>query len=397
MSLSLIDFIQANIGGVDIDELLSRVEQRRQDVARLRQQQRDHQLQLQSTIAHADVDSSSESECTALTSSQMDISSLSQFICPEFISFPRTRSRSYCILDILRRNHLEPTASSQALFHFPFSPSGFQAALLAHMRWQRQLVGHKTGLLVLATALGKTILAILDIESEIMELAWMARRRLELYQDMNCESEQVFTPKRRRLLQNQDQLSAIDAQVQSEFSGFFNLHNSACACAQHHLAADHPDRFSMTDEARQDYANPTVISSPEIDTHALFHDKVPAPPPPNVFRFLFLVHSKAIRDTTMAKFQQHFAWWFKTGAFVKVEDKTDEHTLSRASFMFCLLQSFDKVPDRIVRSITHVVYDEVHHALAETWATVLNKLQQQPSLVYLLGITATLSHRFVAV
>jgi hypothetical protein len=121
--------------------------------------------------------------------------------------------------------------------------------------------------------------------------------------------------------------------------------------------------------------------------------RVPPPPPPTAFRCLFLVHTNAILEASFAKFLQHFGWWLKPGALQKIEHGTDPSVLSRASFIFCLLQSFDKLPEHIVETTTHVIFDEVHHALADTWGNCLTTLQRQPALVYLLGITATLSHR----
>ena len=48
-----------------------------------------------------------------------------------------------------------------------FVASPFQEAILNHMASVRELTGHSYGLCILATALGKTILAILDIERQI--------------------------------------------------------------------------------------------------------------------------------------------------------------------------------------------------------------------------------------
>ena len=49
-----------------------------------------------------------------------------------------------------------------------FAPSGFQLALLEHVSWVRRQVGHSTGLLVMATALGKTVFCILDIQRQFV-------------------------------------------------------------------------------------------------------------------------------------------------------------------------------------------------------------------------------------
>ena len=49
-----------------------------------------------------------------------------------------------------------------------FSPSPFQKALLGHVARVRDHVGHRTGLLVMATALGKTVFCILDIQRQFL-------------------------------------------------------------------------------------------------------------------------------------------------------------------------------------------------------------------------------------
>ena len=49
-----------------------------------------------------------------------------------------------------------------------FCPSSFQKALLSHVTRVRQDVGHCTGLLVMATALGKTVFCILDIHRQFV-------------------------------------------------------------------------------------------------------------------------------------------------------------------------------------------------------------------------------------
>ena len=51
--------------------------------------------------------------------------------------------------------------------HRRYFPSTFQAAILWHIDWQRRLNGHRIGLTVMATACGKTICCILDIEKEL--------------------------------------------------------------------------------------------------------------------------------------------------------------------------------------------------------------------------------------
>jgi hypothetical protein len=52
-----------------------------------------------------------------------------------------------------------------------FNPSPFQKRLLDHVAYVRAEVGHSTGLLVMATALGKTVFCMLDIQRQFQELS----------------------------------------------------------------------------------------------------------------------------------------------------------------------------------------------------------------------------------
>jgi superfamily II DNA or RNA helicase len=118
---------------------------------------------------------------------------------------------------------------------------------------------------------------------------------------------------------------------------------------------------------------------------------------PLPFRFLFLVHSIAIRDEAMRKFKQHFStsvFGFQTRSFLSVEDagKITEQEHENAHFTFCLFQSFEGLPKRIVQRYTHCVIDEVHHVVAPTYKIVYDTLLSSKALTYMLGMTATLMH-----
>ena len=64
-----------------------------------------------------------------------------------------------------------------------YLPSTFQSSILYHIEWQRKLVGHRIGLIIMATAMGKTILAILDIEKELNDI----HTTLGTEYGINCE------------------------------------------------------------------------------------------------------------------------------------------------------------------------------------------------------------------
>eukprot|EP01090_Pellita_catalonica_P002420 TRINITY_DN12001_c0_g1_i1.p1 TRINITY_DN12001_c0_g1~~TRINITY_DN12001_c0_g1_i1.p1 ORF type:complete len:429 (+),score=63.12 TRINITY_DN12001_c0_g1_i1:106-1287(+) len=67
--------------------------------------------------------------------------------------------------------------------------------------------------------------------------------------------------------------------------------------------------------------------------------------------------------------------------------------LAHAQFIFCLFQSFQKLPEKIVAEVTHIVLDEVHHILAHTYKRTFEQLLQNRYVLYILGMTATLLHK----
>eukprot|EP00960_Hanusia_phi_P031252 749183-Hanusia_phi.AAC.1 len=75
-----------------------------------------------------------------------------------------------------------------------FSPSPFQVALLQHVDKVRAHLCHQVGLLVMATALGKTIFCILDIERQLRKSeAELEEERREREQDVSVRSLQQGT------------------------------------------------------------------------------------------------------------------------------------------------------------------------------------------------------------
>jgi superfamily II DNA or RNA helicase len=218
-----------------------------------------------------------------------------------------------------------------------YCASEFQMAILNHMQTVREFYGHKIGAMVLATGLGKTILVILDIEHELQQIKNDTDSNLCIVEQSKIIKQCGIGTKPRLII------------------------------------VRNPKRVRLD--------------------HAIEHTKQHQKP---LFRFLFLVHSKPIRDEAVNKFKRHFtaAFKFPPSAFLSVEDAIIEDTsFDRAQFIFCLFQSFDRIPTHIVKSITHCVMDEVHHLVAHTYNRVYEILYSVKSLTYMLGMTATLTHR----
>jgi len=110
------------------------------------------------------------------------------------------------------------------------------------------------------------------------------------------------------------------------------------------------------------------------------------------FRMIFIVHTKSIRDTSYVKFKRHFSATYNLAPsnFTRVDRLTSDTEIKAARFVFCLYQSFDRLPDY---EFTHVIIDEVHHLLAETWKRVHETFANSHTCQYMLGMTATLRHR----
>ncbi|KAL0481206.1 hypothetical protein AKO1_012650 [Acrasis kona] len=197
--------------------------------------------------------------------------------------------------------------------HFPdlidgrFVSSEFQTVILNHMQAVRDFTGHKNGVIVLATGLGKTVLVILDIEREI------SKHKEKLNKKVYCNMivKQPSQPgAKRRLL----------------------------------------------------FVKPNTPAKDKFN-----------------FRLLFLVHSKQIRDEASRKFKQHFGKLdYRKESFLVVDES---------------ITTFDRIPKNIVDTCTHCIVDEVHHLLAHTYNRVHETLSKSSCMKYMLGITATLTHR----
>jgi hypothetical protein len=115
---------------------------------------------------------------------------------------------------------------------------------------------------------------------------------------------------------------------------------------------------------------------------------------------LFLVHTRAIRDGAFDKFRRHFCplGFDRTAAFVNISESSGKGVMApemfrEASFIFCLFQSFEKLPEKVVQKVTHVVVDECHHLLATSYGSIFSTLRRCARIQYCLGMTATLRHR----
>ncbi len=70
---------------------------------------------------------------------------------------------------------------------------------------------------------------------------------------------------------------------------------------------------------------------------------------------LFMVHTRAIRDAACDKFQRHFEplGYHRKTAFVNVSEAMGKGVLpaelfQAATFIFCLFQSFERLPQKVL-------------------------------------------------
>jgi superfamily II DNA or RNA helicase len=219
-----------------------------------------------------------------------------------------------------------------------FAASDFQKALVNHIEHYRVQYEQKLGLVVISTGLGKTILAILLLQEQI------ERHQLEL-------TLRIFPEKPAIVMKANDQ---------------------------------QPKKPRL------------IIMNAKRKREEMLKKKP-------LFCFLFLVHSKLIRDGSFAKFKEHFiVFGFPESSFINVDqsESISKASLENKQFIFCLFQSFDKIPEEFIRNnITHVCIDEVHHLVATTYnqvfTTLTSSLHNEGDLGirFILGMTATLHHR----
>eukprot|EP00743_Colponemidia_sp_Colp-15_P011721 GILK01013150.1.p1 GENE.GILK01013150.1~~GILK01013150.1.p1 ORF type:complete len:1299 (+),score=284.68 GILK01013150.1:44-3940(+) len=316
-----------------------------------------------------------------------------------------------------------------------FKPSLFQQTILAHMEWQRKQLQHRTGLAVMATALGKTILAILDIHREIEQMFVEPVATVATTDSKTVESIPMATqkPVRKRLglsgrrpLQRTLVMSSsstatgvTSSRVESddELAGPVKRQKTTAETSSTGphvvLSPVKPKVFasskSTTDVADVAKVKQSTVAWQQWTCLCRIHSSIPvqaevdsslnAAADPS-FRFLFLVHTRAIRDTAFVKFRRHFTSEstqrrFSASNFFNVESGVDctGSILDSVRFVFCLFQSFDRLPPAFASTVTHVVIDEAHHLLAVTYRQIFNSLIELKSLRYMLGMTATLFHR----
>eukprot|EP00742_Colponemidia_sp_Colp-10_P012330 GILJ01013828.1.p1 GENE.GILJ01013828.1~~GILJ01013828.1.p1 ORF type:complete len:1251 (-),score=234.17 GILJ01013828.1:182-3505(-) len=312
-----------------------------------------------------------------------------------------------------------------------FKPSLFQQNILAHMEWQRTQLQHRTGLAVMATALGKTILAILDIHREIeqMFLGTVATAGSKTAESVPTVTQKPVRkrlglsgrrPLQRTLVMSSSSSAATSAstsRVESddELAGPVKRRKTTAETAStgSHVvlspvkpkvvasksSSDVTDVKHSTVAWQQWTCSCRVHSSYSVQA-AVDSSLTPSASQEPSFRFLFLVHTRAIRDTAFVKFRRHFTCEsihrrFTASSFFNVEAGVDcaGSIVDSVRFVFCLFQSFDRLPPSFVSTVTHVVIDEAHHLLAVTYRQIFNSLIELKSLRYMLGMTATLFHR----
>ncbi|KAG9391587.1 Helicase conserved C-terminal domain [Carpediemonas membranifera] len=271
-----------------------------------------------------------------------------------------------------------------------YTPSEFQAHILNHINKVRKMVHHNVGLLVMATALGKTVVVALDIERQIRMLA-------EQYYHGSAGT--AF---------DADDIEAILADDIGGLDGYEEEPEPVLFMGENGL------------EALPASSMPALPApKPQPRSQKLFLDAMHNPD--FQFTMLFLVHTTAIRDNALKTFQFHMKGLGlkEDGFFFQVKNKSGmselcalfrenviAHTSVRPRFIFTTFQtvhSFSqelatadgvapKMPDVLAKRITHVVVDEVHHLLAHTFSGVYRFLKTAQN-GYMLGMTATLRHR----
>ncbi len=116
---------------------------------------------------------------------------------------------------------------------------------------------------------------------------------------------------------------------------------------------------------------------------------------------LFLVHSREIALAAHSKFKRHFAALNLAGyppSAIANLCEADGLAQLRASpsairMAFGLFQGYSNIPAGWLASVTHVIIDEAHHAMAPTYRAVVGEVTGGPRVEYVLGMTATLLHR----
>ncbi|KAL0237654.1 hypothetical protein PCE1_001048 [Barthelona sp. PCE] len=115
-------------------------------------------------------------------------------------------------------------------------------------------------------------------------------------------------------------------------------------------------------------------------------------------RLVFLVHTRAIRDSALKKFKQHFdgRHGVTSAHFCVFENGISASHLSKCRFIFALHQSanhfFSSQYSAFASRVTHIVFDEAHHMVAPSYSRLFGRLCKLPHVKYVLGMTATPYH-----
>ena len=328
-----------------------------------------------------------------------------------------------------------------------YGPSSFQNAILWHMDWQRKFNGNKIGLIIMATGMGKTILAILDIERELYN---MIQENTKKTSNTNINKNKKINQKKSKM--NKDTIVAnnemeiendtdanmggkddSDKNEANKNGGYWRPRRRFATAKNIDLRKDSSNSSNNQNSENRSENNENVDSNNNgcqlewyikgecpckchceinlneiesrkqmIENEENSNDNKNLNKNESEFCLLFIVHTKAIRNGAFLKFKKHFQslYHMPNDLFVKIESSTTNFEIRKAKFIFCLFQSFDRLLNyhktTVLKKISHVIIDEVHHLLAQTWLTIDETLKNQqicPSLQYYLGMTATLQHR----
>ncbi|GIQ81552.1 hypothetical protein KIPB_002528 [Kipferlia bialata] len=243
--------------------------------------------------------------------------------------------------------------------HIGFGPSELQNAVLSHAcsTWMHKETdkgkGCESGVVVMATGLGKTVLSIL-----------LVQRHLHMYGAGYGYFPSAPVRREATKAHETSKTSKTSKDLQTGGEGGRLLAERENKC-----------RFGKGERERGDSAWERSIQ----------HGSKPQ------FCVLFLVNAVFIRDQVAAKFERHFS---------EMDRRLTYHTVSgmdssvpyAPNFVFCLFQSYSKLPESVLSWVTHVVVDECHHCVAPSYRPIIEGLRKRPRVSFMLGCTATLLH-----
>ncbi len=280
-----------------------------------------------------------------------------------------------------------------------FMPSEFQRRVLEHISSVRQVVHHKRGLLVMATALGKTVVVALDIERELLALSTSYFGHPSVAPFEGHDIERIMEDNVRGVTKRPTDPPGIF------IMGFDGLDVIEMPSQRVAPTYDSDDSEPATPRRVEPISN--IAAAMKKSDFA--------------FTMLFLVHTTSIRDAAYEKIKFHMkglgvkddAYYLNlagatSSAHLKAcyqvtsgHRKTSHFSAMRPRFVFSTFQQFNasfikgesSVGKSFIDSVTHVIFDEVHHLLANTYNQVYRALKAAPNLKSMVGITATLRHQ----